>query len=507
MMERTAALPRPELLQVADVVARDKGIDRDEVLEAMEQAIQKAGRSKYGHEHDIRAHIDRKNGEIQLARFVEVVELVENELTQMTLVQAQRKKPDAAVGEFIVDPLPPIDFGRIAAQTAKQVIVQKVRDAERQRQFNEFKDRVGEIVNGLVKRVEFGNVVVDLGRAEALLRRDELIPREVFRTGDRVRAYIFDVRQEQRGPQIFLSRTHPQFMAKLFGQEVPEIYDGIIEIKAVARDPGSRAKIAVISRDSGIDPVGACVGMRGSRVQAVVAELQGEKIDIIQWSQDPATFIVNALAPAEVAKVVLDEEAHRIEVVVPNDQLSLAIGRRGQNVRLASQLTTWDIDILTEAEESERRTEEFRSRSAMFIEALDVDDVIAHLLVTEGFSSVEEVAFVPLEDLTDIEGFDENVAAELQQRARLALEEQDQRNDVIRVELGVTDELAALEGLTSGMLVILGGKGVKTLDDLADLAGDELIEFLGKDSLTPEQANEVIMAARAHWFEAEDNKA
>jgi N utilization substance protein A len=492
---------------VADVVARDKGIDRDEVLEAMEQAIQKAGRSKYGHEHDIRAHIDRKNGEIQLARFVEVVELVENELTQMTLVQAQRKKPDVAVGEFIVDPLPPIDFGRIAAQTAKQVIVQKVRDAERQRQFNEFKDRVGEIVNGLVKRVEFGNVVVDLGRAEALLRRDELIPREVFRTGDRVRAYIFDVRQEQRGPQIFLSRTHPQFMAKLFGQEVPEIYDGIIEIKAVARDPGSRAKIAVISRDSGIDPVGACVGMRGSRVQAVVAELQGEKIDIIQWSQDPATFIVNALAPAEVAKVVLDEEAHRIEVVVPNDQLSLAIGRRGQNVRLASQLTTWDIDILTEAEESERRTEEFRSRSAMFIEALDVDDVIAHLLVTEGFSSVEEVAFVPIEDLTDIEGFDENVAAELQQRARIALEEQDQRNDTRRVELGVADDLAAINGLSSGMLVILGEKGVKTLDDLADLAGDELIEFLGKDSMTPEQANEVIMAARAHWFEAEDSKA
>jgi len=507
MIERTAALPRPELLQVADSVARDKGIDRDEVLEAMEQAIQKAGRSKYGHEHDIRAHIDRRNGEIQLARYMEVVEQVENEQTQLTLEQARRKKPDAEIGEFLVDSLPPIDFGRIAAQTAKQVIVQKVRDAERQRQYNEFKDRVGEIVNGLVKRVEFGNVVVDLGRAEALLRRDELIPREQFRTGDRVRAYIFDVRQEQRGPQIFLSRTHPQFMAKLFAQEVPEIYDGIIEIKAVARDPGSRAKIAVISRDSGIDPVGACVGMRGSRVQAVVAELQGEKIDIIQWSQDPATFIVNALAPAEVAKVVLDEDAHRIEVVVPNDQLSLAIGRRGQNVRLASQLTTWDIDILTEAEEPERRTEEFRTRSAMFIEALDVDDVIAHLLVTEGFSTVEEVAFVPLEDLTDIEGFDESVAAELQQRARIFLEEQDQRNDKRRLELGVSDELAAIEGLTSGMLVTLGEKGVKTLDDLADLAGDELIEMLGKDSMTLDQANAIIMAARAHWFADEEKKA
>jgi N utilization substance protein A len=506
-MERTAALPRPELLQVADAVARDKGIDRDEVLEAMEQAIQKAGRSKYGHEHDIRAHIDRKNGEIQLSRFMEVAETVENEATQMTLAQAKRKKPDAVIGDFIIDSLPPIDFGRIAAQTAKQVIVQKVRDAERQRQFNEFRDRTGEIVNGLVKRVEFGNVVVDLGRAEALLRRDELIPRETFRTGDRVRAYIYDVRQEPRGPQIFLSRTHPQFMAKLFAQEVPEIYDGIIEIKAVARDPGSRAKIAVISRDSSIDPVGACVGMRGSRVQAVVAELQGEKIDIIQWSSDPATFIVNGLAPAEVAKVVLDEEANRIEVVVPDDQLSLAIGRRGQNVRLASQLTGWDIDILTEAEESERRTEEFKSRSKMFIDALDVDDVIAHLLVTEGFSSVEEVAFVPLEDLTDIEGFDEAIAGELQQRARVFLEEQDERNSVRRKELGVADELAAIEGLTAGMLVTLGEKGVKTLDDLGDLAGDELIDLLGKDKLTVDEANAVIMAARAHWFDGEPEQA
>jgi len=499
-MERTAALPRPELLQVADTVAREKNIDRDEVLEAMEQAIQKAGRSKYGHEHDIRAHIDRKTGEIQLARYMEVVELIENDATQMTVSQAKRKKPDAVVGDFVIDPLPPIDFGRIGAQTAKQVIVQKVRDAERKRQYEEFKDRSGEIVNGLVKRVEFGNVVVDLGRAEALLRRDELIPREAFRTGDRVRAYIFDVREEQRGPQIFLSRTHPQFMAKLFAQEVPEIYDGIIEIKAVARDPGSRAKIAVISRDSGIDPVGACVGMRGSRVQAVVAELQGEKIDIIPWSPEPATFIVNALAPAEVAKVVLDEEANRIEVVVPDDQLSLAIGRRGQNVRLASQLTGWNIDIETEAAESERRVEEFKTRSKMFIDALDVDDVIAHLLVTEGFSSVEEVAYVPTEDLADIEGFDESVAEELQQRARTFLEEQDVRNAERSKELGMSEELSAIEGLSSGGLVKLGENGVKTLDDLADLAGDELIEILGKDSMTLDQANEIIMAARAHWF-------
>jgi len=500
-MERIAALPRPELLQVADAVARDKGIDRDEVLEAMEQAIQKAGRSKYGHEHDIRAHIDRKTGEIQLARYLEVVEMIENEAIQITLPQALRKKPGAVIGDFLVDPLPPIDFGRIAAQTAKQVIVQKVRDAERQRQYNEYKDRVGEISNGLVKRVEFGNVIVDLGRAEGLLRRDELIPRETFRTGDRVRAYIFDVRQEPRGPQIFLSRTHPMFMAKLFAQEVPEIYDGIIEIKAVARDPGSRAKIAVISHDSSIDPVGACVGMRGSRVQAVVAELQGEKIDIIQWSPDVATFVVNALAPAEVTKVVLDEEAGRIEVVVPDDQLSLAIGRRGQNVRLASQLTQWTIDIMTEAEESERRTEEFRSRSNMFIQALDVDDVIAHLLVTEGFSSVEEVAYVPTEDLGEIEGFDEGVAEELQNRARVFLSEQDERYDLMRKDLGVADDVAAIEGLSPAQLVKLGNRGVKTLDDLGDLASDELVDILGKDVMTEDQANTVIMAARAHWFE------
>jgi N utilization substance protein A len=500
-MERIAALPRPELLQVADAVARDKGIDRDEVLEAMEQAIQKAGRSKYGHEHDIRAHIDRKTGEIQLARYLEVADPIENEATQITLKAALKKKPDAEMGEFLIDPLPPIDFGRIAAQTAKQVIVQKVRDAERQRQFNEYKDRVGEISNGLVKRVEFGNVIVDLGRAEALLRRDELIPRETFRTGDRVRAYIYDVRAEVRGPQIFLSRTHPVFMAKLFAQEVPEIYDGIIEIKAVARDPGSRAKIAVLSHDSSIDPVGACVGMRGSRVQAVVAELQGEKIDIIQWSNDLATFVVNGLAPAEVTKVVFDEEAGKMEVVVPDDQLSLAIGRRGQNVRLASQLTQLNIDILTEAEESERRQEEFRSRSNLFIEALDVDDVIAHLLVTEGFSSVEEVAFVPAEDLTDIEGFDENVAAELQERAKVFLAEQDERYDVKRREMGVSDEMAAIDGLSPAMLVKLGDKGVKTLDDLGDLASDELIEIVGKDQLNEDDANVVIMAARAHWFE------
>jgi N utilization substance protein A len=510
-METITTYARPELLQVADTVARDKGIDRDEVLEAMEQAIQKAGRSKYGQEYDIRAEIDRRNGEIRLLRFREVVDTVENDATQIPVPAAKRLNAEAEVGDFITDPLPPIDFGRIAAQTAKQVIVQKVRDAERQRQYSEFKDRVGEIVNGLVKRVEFGNVVVDLGRAEAMLRRDELLPRESFRQGERVRAYIYDVRQEPRGPQIFLSRTHPQFMAKLFAQEVPEIYDGIIEIKAVARDPGSRAKIAVISRDNGIDPVGACVGMRGSRVQAVVGELQGEKIDIIPWSSDPATFVVNGLAPAEVSKVVMDEEQRRIEVVVPDDQLSLAIGRRGQNVRLASQLTGWDIDILTEAEESERRTEEFRTRSQMFIDALDIDDVIAHLLVTEGFSSLEEVAYVSVEDVANIEGFDEEIASELQERARAALERRDQEYDERYRALGGTDELAALEGLTAGMLVTLVENDVKTLDDFAGLAGDELVEMLaasdkGGAKIELDEANALIMAARAHWF-AEDEAA
>lgn len=505
-MEHLTALPRPELLQVADVVARDKSISRDEVLEAMEMAIQKAGRTKYGLEHDIRAEIDRSNGEIKLSRYMEVVEEVEDENTQVTLKKAHRKNPDLELGDFLIDPLPPIDFGRIAAQTAKQVIIQKVRDAERQRQYDEYKDRAGEIINGVVKRVEFGNVIVDISKAEALLRRDETIPRESFKVGDRIRAYIMDVREEQRGPQIFLSRTHPDFMAALFKQEVPEIYDGIIEIKSVARDPGSRAKIAVISKDSSIDPVGACVGMRGARVQAVVGELQGEKIDIIQWSQDEASFIVNALAPAEVAKVVLDEEAGRIEVVVPDEQLSLAIGRRGQNVRLASQISGWHIDILTEEEESDRRQQEFKNRSQMFIEALDVDDVIAHLLVTEGFTRIEEVAFVPVGDIANIEGFDEDVAEELQNRARSFVEERDAAFEKKRQELGVEDDLAGAAGMTPEFLVKLGEKDVKTLDDLGDLAGDELIEIVGKDALTADEANEIIMAARAHWFKDEEGK-
>jgi N utilization substance protein A len=507
-MALDVAIARPELLQVADAVAREKMIEREEVLEAMEQAIQKAGRAKYGHEKDIRAVIDRKTGEVKLSRWTEVVEQepVENEATQIPLRVARKEKPEIAVGEFIVDPLPPIDFGRIAAQTAKQVIVQRVREVERSKQFHEYKDRVGEIINGVVKRTEYGNLMVDLGRAEALLRRDETIPREAFKNGDRVRAYIYDVREEPRGPQIFLSRTHPGFLAKLFAQEVPEIYDGIIEIKAVARDPGSRAKMAVISRDSSIDPVGACVGMRGSRVQAVVQELQGEKIDIIPWSPDPATFIVNALAPAEVTKVRLDDEARRVEVVVPDDQLSLAIGRRGQNVRLASQLTRFDVDILTEAEESERRQEDFRKRTGLFVEALDVDDVIAGLLVAEGFSSIEEIIAVEDEELGEIEGFDEAIAAELKRRASAFLEKRDAELDEKRRELGVEDAVAEVGGFSPQMLVALGEKGVKTLEDLADLAGDELVEILGAEALDEETANAVIMAARqsAGWFGDED---
>src|SRR3954468_1551046 len=399
---------RLELLQIADAVAREKAIDRGIVIAAMEDAIQKAARSRYGSETEVRAEINPKTGEMRLSRLLLVADQVENDATQIALDDAKKRNPAAQVGDYIAEALPPLEYGRIAAQSAKQVIVQKVREAERDRQYQEYKDRIGEIVNGVVKRVEYGNVIIDLGRGEAIVRRDEMIPRELFRPGDRVRAYVYDVRREQRGPQIFLSRTHPQFMAKLFRQEVPEIYDGIIEVKSVARDPGSRAKIGVISRDSSIDPVGACVGMRGSRVQAVVNELQGEKIDIIPWSPDAATFIVNALQPAEVVKVVLDEDSSRIEVVVPDDQLSLAIGRRGQNVRLASQLTGWDIDILTEAEESERRQKEFIERTNVFMTALDVDETVAQLLASEGFRTVQELAFVDTSELAGIEGFDED---------------------------------------------------------------------------------------------------
>ena len=466
---------RLELLQIADAVAREKSIDRRIVVGAMEDAIQKAAKSRYGIETDVRAEIDQKTGEIRLQRLLEVVENVEIDAAQISVEEARSRNPAAQVGDYISEPLPPLDYGRIAAQSAKQVIMQKVREAERDRQYEDYKDRIGEIVNGTVKRVEYGNVIVDLGRGEAIIRRDEMIPRETFRYGDRVRAYVYDVRREQRGPQIFLSRTHPQFMQKLFTMEVPEIYDGIIEVKSVARDPGSRAKIAVVSHDTAIDPVGACVGMRGSRVQAVVGELAGERIDIIPWSPDAATFIVNSLQPAEVTKVVLDEDAERIEVVVPDDQLSLAIGRRGQNVRLASQLTGWDIDILTEDEESERRQKEFQERSQLFISALDVDEMVAQLLASEGFASVEDIALVDVSEVASIEGFDEETAQVLQARAREYLEKIEAEQDEERKKLGVDDVLKEVPGITTAMMVALGKADIKTLEDLAYCAADDLI--------------------------------
>lgn len=477
---------RLELLQIAEAVAREKAIDKEIVIEAIEEAIQKGARARYGAEHDIRVRIDPKTGEMTVKRVVTVVAddatfgETEDGLPAdeppgvVRLTDAKRIYKDAAVGNTYEEILPPFEFGRVQTQMARQVVTGKVREAERERQHEEFKDRVGEIVNGVVKRVEYGNVVVDLGRGEGIMRRDQSIPRENFNIGDRIRCYIYDVRRETKGPQILLSRAHGGFMAKLFAQEVPEVYDGVIEIRAVARDPGSRAKMAVVSNDSSIDPVGACVGMRGSRVQAVVAELQGEKIDIIQWSPDEATFIVNALAPAEVSKVVMDEEDERVEVVVPDEQLSLAIGRRGQNVRLASQLTGWQIDIMTESQESERRQREFTERTALFQEALDVDEVIAQLLVTEGFASVEDVAYVDSSEVASIEGFDEDTAEEIQARARDYLEKEAAEYDAKRRELGVEDGLLEIEGITLPMAVALGEGDVKSVEDLAGLVPDDL---------------------------------
>ncbi len=517
---------KAELLAIANAVASEKMIDKTIVVEAMEEAIQKAARARYGAENDIRAKLDLQTGDLRLWRVVEVVEEVEDYFKQVDLKQAEKLEKGSKLGDFIVDPLPAVDLGRIDAQSAKQVIFQKVRDAERERQFEEFKDRAGEIITGVVKSVEFGHVVVDLGRAEGVIRRDQQIPREAARVGDRVRSLIMNVRRENRGPQIFLSRAHPDFMKLLFAQEVPEIYDGIIEIKAAARDPGSRAKIGVISQDSSIDPVGACVGMKGSRVQAVVQEMQGEKIDIIPWSDDIATFVVNALQPATVSRVLIDEEEGRIEVVVPDDQLSLAIGRRGQNVRLASQLTGLAIDIMTEADSSEKRQAEFAVRTAMFQEDLDVDETLSQLLVAEGFSEMEEVAYVAPEELSNIEGFDDELAAELQSRALEALERREAAAKAERTELGVEDAIAELPYMTEAMLVTLGKAGLKTLDDVADLATDELVlkrkaeprrrndnrkpepdGVLAQYGLTEEQGNEIIMAARAHWFDDEEEAA
>ena len=514
---------RLELLQIAEAVAREKSIEKEIVIEAIEEAITKGARSRYGAEHDIRAHIDQRTGELTLKRFIEVVEdgaVEEGDIGKVELTKAKRIWKDAAVGATYEEVLPPFEFGRVQTQMARQVVTHKVREAEREHQYEEFKDRVGEIVNGTVKRVEYGNTIVDLGRGEGIMRRDQSIPRENFNIGDRIRCYIYDVRRETKGPQIMLSRAHPGFMAKLFAQEVPEVYDGVIEIRAVARDPGSRAKMAVLSNESSIDPVGACVGMRGSRVQAVVAELQGEKIDIFQWSPDEPTFIVNALAPAEVTKVVLDEEDERVEVVVPDEQLSLAIGRRGQNVRLASQLTGWQIDIMTESQESERRQREFTERTALFQEALDVDEVIAQLLVTEGFATVEDVAYVEEDELASIEGFDEDTAVELQTRAREYLEKEAAELDQKRRDFGVEDAVLDVEGVTLQMAVALGEAGVKTVEDLADLATDEIrgsFENRGGErvrvpgalesfNLSVEEAEALILRARvaAGWIDAAD---
>jgi N utilization substance protein A len=514
------AANRTELLQIADAVARDKSIDKQVVIAAMEEAMQRAAKAHYGAENEIKVDIDPKTGETHVSRYLHVVEQVDNDKIEISLGDARARNPAAQVGDIIAETLPPVDFNRVNAQNAKQVIVQKVRDAERERQYEEFKDRIGEVVHGIVKRAEFGSVVVDLGRGEGVIRRDEMIPRENFKPNDRVRAYIYDVRREARGPQIFLSRSHPQFMVRLFAQEVPEIYDGIIEIRAVARDPGSRAKIAVISKDSSIDPVGACVGMRGVRVQAVVQELQGERIDIIPWSGEAATFIVNALAPAEVSKVVLDEDTHRTEVVVPDEQLSLAIGRRGQNVRLASQLTGWQLDIMTEAEESERRQKEFAERTTLFMESLDVDETVAQLLASEGFATIEDVAFVPIDELGAVEGFDEDTAQELQTRASEFLEARNKEMDDKRKALGVTDDVLEVDGVTPAMAVALGEAEVKTLEDLAGCATDDLIGYYetGKDkertripgaldsfNLTADDANAIIMKARVKigWIEEE----
>ena len=474
-MSTAVSANRLELLQIADAVAREKLIDRELVIEAMEDSLGKAARARYGADVDVRAHIDRKSGEITMSRVKEVVEEVEIPKGQMSLEEARILNPEVELGDFVeIDTLPTMEFGRVAAQTAKQVIVQKVREAERERQYEEYKDRVGTIINGVVKRVEYGNVIVDLGRGEGMLRRDQLIPREAFRVGDRIRAYVRDVRAEARGPQIFLSRTAPEFMAELFKMEVPEIYDGAIEIKALARDPGSRAKIGVISYDNSIDPVGACVGMRGSRVQAVVGELQGEKIDIIPWTEDAATFLVNALQPAEVSKVVMDEDAQRAEVVVPEEQLSLAIGRRGQNVRLASQLTGWSIDILTEEEESARRKVEFEERSRIFMDKMNIDEMVAQLLVSEGFASLEEVAYVDIDELASIDGFDEATAEELQARARESLEEIAAQALEKARTLGAQDDLIAFPGLSPQMILALAEAGVTSLHEFATCADWEL---------------------------------
>ena len=489
----------PELLQISDAVAREKGLEKEKILEAMESAIQKAARSKYGYENDIQVSIDRKTGEVSILRCITVKEELENEATDMILEDAKKIDPTSEIGTILTSKLPPVDFGRVAAQVGRQIITQKIREAERERQYEEYKGRVGEIISGVVKRAEFNVVTLDIGKTEAIIRKENVIPKETFRVGERVRAYIAEVSNEAKGAQVFLSRTHPQFLAKLFQQEVPEIYDGVIEIKAIARDPGSRAKVAVYTSDPGIDPIGACVGVRGTRVQAIIQELQGEKIDIVPWSDDPATFAVNALAPAEVSKVIMDEESRRFEVLTPDSQLSLAIGRRGQNVRLASSLIGWSVSVVSESAAQERDNREYHSHSKVFMETLDCDEVIAHLLVTEGFIGVEEIASISVESLAAVEGFDEDLAEELISRAANYLAEKKETELAKINEMKLDKDLVSMNMLSNVMLLKLAEKHVLKLDDLADLSTDELLEILPE--LDETFASSVIMKAREHWFE------
>ena len=494
------------MLQVANNVAQEKNIDQDSVFSAMDQALEKSARVKYGNERDIRVNIDRNTGDINLQSYLTVVEsFSEEQAKEILFADAQKIKSDILIGEYIIKDLPPVDLGRVAAQNAKGVIIQKVREADKSKQYEEYKDKIGEIAIGIVKRIEFGNLIVDLGKSEAIIKREELIPRETFKNGDRVRAYIYEVKNDLKGYQVFLSRTHPQFVANLFKQEVPEIYEGVIKVISVARDPGSRAKISVYTEDSTIDPVGACVGMRGSRVQAVVNELQGEKIDIVTWSENQATFLANALAPAEVSKIFLYEEKNKVEVVIPDEQLSLAIGRKGQNVKLASGLTNLEIDILTEEEESERRQQEFKDKSSMLSEVLDVEDVIAQLLVTEGYVSVGSIASESLENIEKIEGFDSELASEIISRAKNYLKELEQSNLKLVNEKIKDEDLKNINGMTISMLALLAKENILNLNDFAELATFELIDkeegiFKSLD-VEEELVNNMIMEARKNWFD------
>ncbi|PPR48421.1 MAG: hypothetical protein CFH23_00362 [Alphaproteobacteria bacterium MarineAlpha6_Bin1] len=492
-----------ELIQVAENIAEEKGIEKELVFNAIEDAISKASQTKYGHNYDIRAKIDKSTGKIDVARYLEVKKDVEDNFIEISLKDAKAKKKNIKIGEFLIEKLPNFDFGRIAAQTAKQVVVQQIKEAERKKNYELYKDKQGTTINGIVKRMEFGNIVVDLGNAEAVIKREEMIPKENLRRGDRVKAYLYNVSQELKGPQILLSRSHPQFLALLFKQEVPEINDGIIEIKAVARDPGSRAKIAVYSSDTSIDPVGACVGMRGSRVQAVVTELQGEKIDIIPWSEDQAAYIVNSLAPAQITKVIFEEGSNRIQVIIPEDQLSLAIGRKGQNVRLASNLTNFEIDIIDEKDEKDKRNEEMKRISEIFMKYLDVDEVIAHLLATEGFSSIEDVANADSKAFKVIEGFDEKLITELKDRAIKTADKKNKELEKRKKELGLDVKIEKIKKFSLQNLISLGEKNIKTLDNLADLSSDELVEIVG-GNLKRSDADKIIMDARKHWFKDED---